>query len=218
MKASEQRPSSVIHGRDSDGLTLALPFYVGGDGTVIDVTAGTRKMWANVQWPGHTVFADIDPAVQPDVVCSWDAVPYHDASFDAIVFDPPHLPAAAASPASLQQYIKDYGLVYGHKDEIGPAALFHPFLVEACRLLRPDGVVLAKLKDYVHNHRYQWTLTAWVDAVRRIEGLTPCDLIVKVDPCGGNLKSGRWQKAYHVRNSHCWWAIVRKGRCEPRRH
>lgn len=47
-------------------------------------------------------------------------------------------------------------------------------------------------------------------------GLTACDLVVKRDPSAGNLKSGRWKKAHHVRNAHCWWAVVRKGRCEPR--
>ena len=48
----------------------------------------------------------------------------------------------------------------------------------------------------------------------RNAGLTPCDLIIKKDPCGGNLKSGRWKTRYHVKNVHCYWVIVRKGKCE----
>ena len=155
--------------------------------------------------------------MNPDHVCSWDSVPLPDGSVDAIIFDPPHLPQASASPASLEQYVRDYGLVIGEKAESGPAMRFHQFLLEAHRLLVSDGVVLAKLKDYVHNHRYQWTLTAWVNAVRQVDGLTPCDLIIKRDPAGGNLKSGRWKTAHHVRNVHCWWAVVRKGRCEARK-
>ena len=210
------RPSSVINGRDRDVLNVALPFYVRPGGRVLDCTANTRKMWRGVEWTGEVVYSDIDASHNPDRVCSWDATPFSDASFDALVFDPPHLPTAAATCAGLKQYKDDYGLRRGEAHESGPASVFAAFLAEACRLLRPDGVVLAKLKDYVHNHRYQWTLAAWVGAVQMADGMTPCDLIVKVDPCGGNLKSGRWKQAHHVRNSHCWWAVARKGRCEPR--
>lgn len=101
--------------------------------------------------------------------------------------------------------------------EVEPAlaGYFVPFLAEASRVLRPGGIVFAKIKDYVHNHRYQWMLVEWVLAVRSTPGLTACDLIIKRDPCGGNLKSGRWKRAHHARNAHCWWAVVRKGRCEP---
>ncbi len=94
-------------------------------------------------------------------------------------------------------------------------SLFVPFLREAKRVLRPDGLVFAKIKDYVHNHRYRWMHLFFVGGCKKV-GLTPCDLVIKRDPCGGNLKSGRWKNAHHARNVHCYWIIVRKGRCEPR--
>ena len=89
------------------------------------------------------------------------------------------------------------------------------FLKEAKRVLVNDGLIFAKIKDYIHNHKYQWNLEYWNAAVRNAR-LTPCDLIIKRDPCGGNLKSGRWKKSHHARNVHCYWSVVRKGKCEPK--
>lgn len=209
------RPLSVIEGRDPQVLQTALDFYARPGAHVLDVTANRRRMWEGVVWSGPVRWMDIDPRVNPDVVGDFTAMPLPDASFDVLIFDPPHLPAAAGSAASDPQMRVNYGLAGAPKaDHV--ASYFRPFLLEAQRVLRPDGLIFAKLKDYVHNHYYQWMLVEWVLAVRETPGLVPCDLIVKRDPCGGNLKSGRWKRAHHVRNAHCWWAIVRKGRCEPK--
>lgn len=208
------RPTSVIDGRDPLVLQTMLDFYAPEGGVAVDVTANRRRMWAGVNWPGTVTYMDADPDMCPDVVADFRAIPLADASVNVLIFDPPHLPAAAGSPASDTQMCEDYGLRMAVRGD-NVSAYFAPFLAEAARVLKPGGLVFAKLKDYVHNHRYQWMLVDWVCAVRATPGMTPCDLIIKRDPCGGNLKSGRWQKVHHVRNAHCWWAVVRKGRCEP---
>lgn len=210
------RPLSVIEGRDPEVLRTMLAFYATPQAEILDVTANARRMWQGVEHQGRIVYADIDAAMKPDVVADFRALPFAAASFDVIVFDPPHLPVAAASAESSEQYVRDYGLAHSARAD-NVSGMFAPFLAEAVRVLRPDGLVFAKLKDFVHNHAYQWTLTDFVTAVRAQPGLTPCDLIVKRDPAGGNLKSSKWQKAHHVRNAHCWWVVVRKGRCEARR-
>lgn len=209
------RPLSVMDARDPEVLSMMLGFYSFPKAHVIDVTANRRKMWNGVNWSGIVTFCDIDPSVEPDVVCDFRKLPFEAESCDVIVFDPPHLPSAAASPMSDKQYVADYGLANSVKAD-NVSSFFAPFLAEAHRVLRPDGLIFCKLKDFVHNHKYQWSLVDYISAVRLIDGLTPCDLIIKRDPCGGNLKSGRWVKAHHVRNAHCWWIVTRKGRCEPR--
>ena len=213
--AAEARPLSVMLARDPEVLRTMLDFYAWPGAKVLDVTANERRMWKGVEWPDVT-YADIDPDMKPDIIADFRALPVEPSSYDVIVFDPPHLPAAAASPESLQRFVGNYGLGHSpHADNI--SAYFPPFLAEAHRVLKPEGLIFAKLKDFVHNHLYQWSLADWVCAVRAQPGLTPCDLIVKRDPSGGGLKSSKWQKAHHVRNAHCWWAVVRKGRCESRR-
>lgn len=209
------RPESVILGRDPGVLGNLLTFYARPGARVLDVTANSRKMWKGVEWTGERVYMDIDAAFSPDIVGDFRAMPFEHDSFDVIVFDPPHLPAAAASPQASPQMVRAYGLRHSEAGD-NISGCFEPFLREALRVLRPDGLVFAKLKDFVHNHRYQWTLVDFVSAVRLTVGLTACDLTIKRDPCGGNLTSGRWAKAHHARNVHSWWIVVRKGRCESR--
>lgn len=73
--------------------------------------------------------------------------------------------------------------------------------------------MLCKISDLVHNHRYQWQHVDLVMACRQ-EGMIPCDCLIKVDPCRGNLKSSKWKKVRHLRNVHCFWIVVRKSGCE----
>lgn len=209
------RPLSVMDARDPEVLRLMLDFYAWPAAQVLDVTANERRMWKGVEHPGGITYADIDPAMKPDIIADFRALPCEAESYDVIVFDPPHLPAAAASPESMGRFVANYGLGHAPKGD-NIAAYFAPFLKEAARVLRPEGLVFAKLKDFVHNHSYQWMLAEFVHAVWQQPGLTPCDLIVKRDPNGGGLKSSKWVKVHHVRNAHCWWIVVRKGRCERR--
>lgn len=211
------RPYSVFVGRDPELLQHMLEFYAPRGASVLDVTANSRKMWQGVTWGGKVTFSDIDPTQNPDIVADFRSLPVESGSVDVLVFDPPHLSSAAASSKSLPVMAAQYGLSHTPQGDDISLSLLVPFAVEAARVLKPEGVILAKLKDHVHNHQYRWILTDWVNAVRAVPGLTPCDLRIKVDPSGGNLKSGRWGKAHHARASHCWWAVVRKGRCEPKR-
>jgi SAM-dependent methyltransferase len=194
-------------------LDAMLAWYKPQALRVVDVCCGGRNFWRGSAWADRVAYYDVDPAVGPEVVCSWDALPDADGSVDVLVYDPPHLPLAAASPKSLKSFAVRYGLARSvHANNIG--FIHGAFLREAVRVLRPDGLVFAKIKDYVHNHRYQWNSVLFHAAVVAA-GLTPCDLVIKRDPCGGNLKSGRWRAMHHVRNVHCYWFVVRKGRCEP---
>jgi len=202
-------------GKDNALLDAMFEFYAPNAGRIIDVCCNARRMWKGSRWGGRVCFYDRDPAMKPDYVVEWHALPDADGTADVLVYDPPHLPVAAASAKSLGQYVDGYGLALSAKsDNIGE--LHAPFLAEAKRVLKHDGLIFAKIKDYVHNHKYQWNLELFNAAVREA-GLTPCDLIIKRDPCGGNLKSGRWHKAHHAKNTHCFWVVVRNSkRCEPK--
>lgn len=206
---------SVIEGRDPDVLDSLFGFYRRPEGKVVDLTCNRRKMWKGL-CTENVVFCDIDPSVKPDVICDCSKTPFNDSEISVIVYDPPHLPSAAGTDTSLPSYVADYGLKHTvSADNI--SSIFEPFLVEAKRILVNDGLVFVKLSDFVHNHRYQWTLVDFINAVQKTDGLTATDLIIKRDPCAGNLKSGKWIKSHHARRAHCWWIVVRKGKCEPRK-
>jgi hypothetical protein len=206
---------SVFMGRDPQLLPLLFDFYAPRAKEVRDVTANRRRMWKGVSISARVLYYDSDPGVGPDVTCRWDSLPDTDGSVDVLVYDPPHLPSASASPKSHRQMVADYGLAQA-PDGDSIAGSHRGFLAEAVRVLTDDGLIFAKIKDHVHNHRYQWVLREFTLACEAL-GLTPCDLIIKRDPCGGNLKSGRWIRSHHARNVHCYWVVIRKGRCEPKR-
>ncbi len=209
---------SVFLGTDRELLPELFAFYAPEAKEVRDVTANTRKMWKGVSIASspNVLYYDIDPTMNPDHVCDWSDLPDADGSVDVLVYDPPHLPLAAASPLSMDQMKDDYGLAKSVKaDNI--VSMHKPFLEEAKRVLKKDGLIFVKIKDYIHNHAYQWNLHEFNGVVREV-GMTPCDLIIKRDPCGGNLKSGRWIKGHHARNTHCYWVVVRNSnRCERRK-
>jgi hypothetical protein len=208
------RLRSVIEGRDPDVLNALFGFYRRpANGLIIDVTCNARRTWQGLDATG-VVFCDVDPAMRAEIICDYRRMPFAEDSASVIVFDPPHLPAAAGSAKSHEQYKRDYGLSRSARaDNI--SEYFYAFLLEARRALVPDGLVFAKLTDFVHNHRYQWTLLDFVSYIGAVEGLTATDLIIKRDPCAGNLKSSKWVAAHHARRAHCWWVVVRKGKCEP---
>src|SRR5205823_4107398 len=118
-------------------------------------TSNAGVMWKGT--PHRPLRMDIDPSFDLDVVGDFRRMPFPDAAFDLVVFDPPHLPHAQDSAASWLGWGRQYGCNGGGEGRGGDnvAGLFAPFLAEARRVLVPV-VVVAKLADLVHNHRYQW--------------------------------------------------------------
>lgn len=69
--------------------------------TILDVCCGSRMFWFN-KLDTRAVFADIRAeehilcdgrrlVISPDLIADFRALPFSDASFPVVVFDPPHL-------------------------------------------------------------------------------------------------------------------------------
>jgi len=92
------------------------------------------------------------------------------------------------------------------------AHTYPTFMAEAWPVLEHEGVLLCKITDYVHNHRYQW---AHIDLIRagQAAGFLACDRIVKVRK--GLVIDPKRKVAHHKRRQHCYWIVFRKSnRCE----
>lgn len=216
------RPSSGLMGNDRDALKVLMQVHGKPDAEVLDCTHNSGKMWRGIRDDYNLSTMDIDPIHATDYVGDFRdlATVVGDRKFDVLVFDPPHLPTASASKNSSGIYRERFGLTDGDdtgRDGDNVSQLFRPFFQQAAQVLRPDGIALCKIIDLVHNHRYQWQHIDMIMAAR-LENMTPCDMLVKIEPCSGNLKSSKWQNVYHLRRNHCFWIVVRNSlKCE-RRH
>ena len=122
------------------------------DKKILDVTCGSRSVWFNKAHPA-ALYCDKRNEVHsglwknskrkleinPDVVCDFTDLPFEDASFSLVVFDPPHLKGAKETA----WLVKKYGLL----DDNWPKML-HDGFKECMRVLKEDGVLIFKWSEY----------------------------------------------------------------------
>lgn len=174
---------------------------------ILDVTANQGAIWrASRHLPA--VFVDLDPTQLPDVCADCRALPFAAGTFDVVVFDPPHLPGGQRH--TLPGYNRRYGLGTVPSNHYGAIpALFAPFLVEAARVLRPDGLVLAKLSNPVSWDQRRWYVHQFWAAAEATPGLRYEDEQIKVRDVP-MPQDGR--AAQHLRAAHSVWCVVRRVR------
>lgn len=210
--ASEYAPlSSIWYGEDSELLERMLEFYPRRKPSrILDATVNGGRFWHGSKRP--VTGMDIDPRHCPNLVANNAAMPFLDGVFDVIVYDPPHIPNQGKDRQ--KDFNTRFGLVERSSKEnhYTFSHTFPPFLREAYRVLKPEGILLAKITDYVHHHRYQWAHIELINAAHDV-GFLPCDCIVKVRK--GPIIDPKWKIAHHSRRQHCYWLIFRKSKkCE----
>lgn len=203
--------SSVWFGEDHELLKLMLDFYPRKrPELILDATVNRGRFWINSKYP--VIGMDIDRRYRPAVIGNNMKMPFKSESIDVVVYDPPHIPNQGKDK---QKDFQDrFGLVLKSPKENGYnfTHLYAPFSEEAYRVLKSEGILLAKITDYIHHHRYQWAHVELINAASEV-GFKPCDCIVKIRK--GPIKDPRWKVAHHSRRHHCYWLIFRKSKkCE----
>jgi DNA modification methylase len=131
------------------------------------------------------------------------------AYFGTVIYDPPHV-GPQGRDKSRKRFDVDFGATVecGKQHDWNLSYLYPPFLKQAKRVLRPDGLLLAKITDMVNNHRSKWP---HLDFMRMADeaGFTVCDLIIKIRT--GPMLSTKWKEAHHARKRHCFWIVCRNG-------
>jgi hypothetical protein len=202
---------SVWDGTDAALLERLFEFYPRRPPRLIlDATVNTGRFWAGSA--RTRIGIDINPRFRPDVVADYRRMPFADCSFDAVVYDPPHIPNQGHDRS--KDFNDRFGLVLKSTAEDGYnfTHLYSLFAREAFRVVEPDGMLFCKIADYVHNHRYQWAHVEFVRAAVDA-GFCACDCIVKVRK--GPIVDPKWKTAHHARRQHCYWLVFRKSsKCE----
>ena len=100
--------------------------------------------------------------------------------------------------------------------EINVSDIFQPFLESVKTVIKPEGILIAKIADLTHNHRYQWQMVTFVNICNEL-GVVPCDMLIKQDPLAGRLISSKWENVKHLRKAHCYFIVCRfNKRCEAK--
>ena len=211
-KLSNYQPlPSVWEGTDAELLERMLDFYPNRTPKkILDATVNKGRFWEGSTRP--VTGLDIDAAHNPDYVGDNRDMPFEDASFDVVVYDPPHIPNQGKDNS--KDFNTRFGLVLKSSVDQGYnfTHLYPPFVKEAYRVLKPQGVMFCKIADYVHGHRFQWAHIALIEAAVAV-GFTACDCIVKWRK--GPIIDPKWKNAHHARRQHCYWIIFRKSKkCE----
>jgi SAM-dependent methyltransferase len=209
--ADYQPLASVWDGSDAELLEKMLDFYPRTrPQRILDATVNLGRFWEGSQRP--VIGMDIESDLHPDVVGDNHHAPFQNDSFDVVVYDPPHVPNQGQDRS--KDFNTRFGLVLKSSAENGYnfAHLYPPFVREAYRVLKPEGILFCKITDYVHGHRFQW---AHVDLLQAAiaAGFCACDCIIKTR--NGPIISPRWKTAHHARRHHCYWLVFRKSnKCE----
>jgi hypothetical protein len=208
LRASTYEPiSSVWEGTDGELLEAMFSFYASIDPEpILDSTYNAGRFWKGSR--RRVISMDIDPGYKPTIVGDnrkMTGVP--SAHFGTVVYDPPHV-GPQGRDKSRKKFDVDFGATVecGKEQNWNLSYLYPPFLRQAKRVLKPDGLLLAKITDMVNNHRSKW---AHCDFMRMAEevGFAVCDLIVKIR--NGPMLSDKWKEAHHARKRHCFWIVCR---------
>jgi hypothetical protein len=205
-----RRPLSVAHS-DPEALGNLLMVHAPPSAHIVDVTFNRGRIWKGLDY--HPLRLDIDPQLYAagitDQVADFRSLPLGAASAGILVFDPPHLTEARNGLAGDASYAARYGTRSLELDSATDITyLFEPFLLEAKRVLVPEGLVIAKIADQVHRGAYRWQARMFQNITERL-GFTCCDLVVKVRAAG--MTDPKWQHVHHVRKAHSYWLVLRNG-------
>jgi hypothetical protein len=204
---STYRPlPSTWTGGDAELIERMLNFYPRSTPKrILDATINGGRFWRGSSRPVWGL--DIDRKHRPRINGDNTRMPFRAETFDAVVYDPPHIPNQGRDKT------KDFGRRFGLVTRSSKANNYsfsytYPLFVrEAHRVLASEGILLCKIADYVHNHRYQWAHVELMQAATAA-GFCACDCIIKIRK--GPIVDPKWKTAHHSRRQHCYWLVFRK--------
>ncbi|EAA4605658.1 TPA: class I SAM-dependent methyltransferase [Salmonella enterica] len=117
--------------------------------TILDMCCGSRMFWldkndsralfSDIRAEEHTLCDGRRLVIRPDLIADFRALPFADASFPVVVFDPPHLERVGDNAWM--------GKKYGRLNKDTWRSDLQAGFKEAFRVLRPQGVLIFKWNE-----------------------------------------------------------------------
>jgi tRNA G10 N-methylase Trm11 len=135
-------------GTNADLFPIALGMYVKPGAKIADVTYGKGVFWRHVDVTAY----DLHPS---DIETGKDFhhLPYPDASFEAVVFDPPYMNGGG----NVKESINDCYRNEGNMSHENVMAIYLSGILEARRVLVRHGILFIKCQPAVADHKQKLT-------------------------------------------------------------
>ncbi|WP_204623596.1 TRM11 family methyltransferase [Crenalkalicoccus roseus] len=214
---SGRATADVVHsamvGGNAELFPRILALHVPEGAVVADVTYGQGVFWRKVP-PGRYRLLPSDLATGTD--CR--ALPYADASLDAVVLDPPYLEGLLRGRAETRGGQGSHGALrrfYASGQEAPGQGRWHQAVLdlyleaaaEARRVLRDHGILIVKCQDEVSANRQELTHVQIVTGLAAL-GFYARDLFVLVRPNRPGV--ARLLRQVHARKNHSYFLVFQK--------
>lgn len=120
---------------------------------ILDATCGEKGMWYQKSHPFVTfldkrngIYGKNKHKIKPDIVATWDDMPFPNNCFDVVIFDPPHIICNAETGNIVSQY--GHFKIDTWKQELKTG------IANCFRVLKPNGIFIfkwAKAERYGHS-------------------------------------------------------------------
>lgn len=199
MAESTWRPLSVCE-TDQEALSALITIHAPNAKRVLDCTFSKGTMWRGLNPTTFDVIrSDLSPQTLLDVQADYTKLPFLINTFDCIIYDPPHI--ADGGKNGLMH--KRYGSNIGN----GLEDMMYDFLAEASWVLKPKGVILAKIANGVHGQKF----INWSNKFLYIADDLGFDQVDEMIRARKNIViDPKWKNVYHVKRSHIYWLAVQK--------
>lgn len=140
--------------------------YIPEDGLVLDPTYGKGTFW-RVFTPRRLVAYDVVAKAQGVTAHDVRALPDPDATFDAVVFDPPYKLNGTPDEKVDARYGVDVPKTWQERRNLMGLGF-----AECVRVLKPGGFLLVKGQDQVCSGAMRWQsdwYTAWGDGLKKVD-------------------------------------------------
>lgn len=205
LRAFETPILSARVGDNAGLIRDAVDLYLADGARVCDPTYGQGNFWKKIESDRFDLVATDMADGGPDA----RRLPYEDATFDAVVLDPPYIPSHDGDlKASIDKSYRVNGS--GLRSARDVSFFYWQALCEAERVVWPKGVIFVKCQDTTENHRAWWIHN---DVLRYGEALDldPVDLFVLVQR-GAPAQRHRSQERARRNHSYLW--VFRRTRSE----
>lgn len=196
-------------GTNADLFPDVLRIYAKPGDRIADVTYGRGVFWREVdtsQYECH--FTDLAEDIEPPAIGGVDMrdLPYDDESMNMVVIDPPYTHNLSTLKASIADC---YNLneEASESTSAGVLRLHDAGMVEALRVLRPDGTMVVKCQDQIESGKQRWEHIYILLFVTTRLDLSAEDLFVLVQ---GGAPAVRWPHQLHARKNHSYFWVFRK--------